>query len=492
MGIELAVTTLALSAAASGCVIDTRVGPAGSDPVLVADIPETITNKVDLLFVVDNSEQMEKLQEQLVSSFNFLHRHLKQNEIGPPSIHVGVVSSDLGVRSFAGLVESCSYAGGDGRLVPALESEDPACATMTGDPFLYEYPEYADASGDPLTNFGRDIGPAFKCMATLGSSGCDYEQPLEAMETVLDHPYAEDRGFLRPDAVLAVVFVTNEDDCSVFRDDLFNPEDAMFSRATPDYRCFAYGVTCNGDDVSMAGRYEGCAPNPESRYVRDVTEFENTLMGIKHREDDKQLARLPARQKLVVAGVMGDASLVEVEVSVDGVPGLAPSCADDPAGFVAYPAVRLQSFVDRFDGGVVSPLCGEGRPLEPLVAPAGEIRRKLGTSCLVGDIADTDDWKPGIQPYCEVTRTRMGFDNIAPDGVYEAIPACNDPDAPGSSSALPCYTITPNQACGGMFQSNLSLNVYAENGLLGGGARKIGLEGERVAAHCIVRDATAE
>ena len=445
---------------------------AGSDPVRVVDIPERLVNKLDLLFVVDNSEEMSRLQQQLTQSFRLLYNQLAQNEIGLADLHVGVISTDLGVQDYAGQVD-CSYSGDGGRLIQR------SCVP-SGERFLRQ--EH-DPDGTLHANFQLGADPdaaiveAFSCMANLGSDGCDYEQPLAAMEIALSRVHPESADFFRDDAVLGVVFLTNEDDCSVVDPTLFDPDNPDFNYASPDFRCFDHGVMCNGDDVRLVGRFDDCFPHPHSDYVADIEHPIRVL----------EAAR-PA-DRLVVAGVMGDASLVEVVQSLDGDPQLVPGCDDAVTGSAAYPAVRLQAFIDSFAGGVVMPLCGErARPLDPLLIPASRLRRALGTSCLYGAIGDSDDLAPGVQPACDVYRVTRGNPNVAADGVLHSVPACDDPVAPGSSSQLPCYVIAGSPACGGgAFDSNLALTIYGENGLpSGGGDRKIGLTSERVYADCVV------
>jgi hypothetical protein len=56
----------------------------------------------------------------------------------------------------------------------------------------------------------------FACAANVGTSGPGMEMPLHASEFALDDRVADgtNAGFLREDALLAVVYLTDEDDCS--------------------------------------------------------------------------------------------------------------------------------------------------------------------------------------------------------------------------------------------------------------------------------------
>jgi hypothetical protein len=63
-----------------------------------------------------------------------------------------------------------------------------------------------------------DPSPAtlFSCAAALGTGGPSDEMPLSSMRDAFEERIADgtNAGFLRPDALLAVVFLTDENDCS--------------------------------------------------------------------------------------------------------------------------------------------------------------------------------------------------------------------------------------------------------------------------------------
>lgn len=234
------VTTVAL---VSGCVDRDLVE---LNPCLVRTVDESIATKgatrVDLLFVIDDSGSMEAeqrlLRTQFVRMIDLLTSGQRPNgEHFEPiaDMHVGVVSTDLGA-SAAIPGDACTVPGKDG-LLQAMASQDPElqCDSLALDrPFL----SYRD--GDDADALARN----FQCIATLGTKGCGYEQPLEAMlkalspapdqvalpvpelrffgaarELTLGHGAAANAGFLRgldgsEDSILAVVVVTDEEDCS--------------------------------------------------------------------------------------------------------------------------------------------------------------------------------------------------------------------------------------------------------------------------------------
>jgi len=185
-----------------------------------AGIPPT--GKLDLLFVIDDSGGMAEAQQMLVAAFPRLLDALFAPPPAPggdpeyppvEDLHVGVVSSDMGAGGFS--VPTCERSD-DGRLQHEPATGVPGCASS--------YPAFLTATS-PGAATARD----FECMATLGTNGCGFEQPLAAMREALTVHMAsggDDAAFLRADARLAVVVVSNENDCS-------SDDAAMFDPAGP-------------------------------------------------------------------------------------------------------------------------------------------------------------------------------------------------------------------------------------------------------------------
>jgi hypothetical protein len=80
----------------------------------------------------------------------------------------------------------------------------------------------------------------FTCIATLGTNGCGFEQPLAAMDkalTVHARPGGPNEGFLRGDAALAIVVLSDENDCSTEDTTIFDPAAPPAAGPLP-LRCF--------------------------------------------------------------------------------------------------------------------------------------------------------------------------------------------------------------------------------------------------------------
>jgi hypothetical protein len=181
-----------------------------------------VPGKLDLLFVVDNSNSMAEEQAMLAGAFPALISALFEPPADPGTgeplyaavtdLNVGVVSSDMGVGGYT--VRTCE-GNDDGVLLHAPSPAVPGCAPT--------YPSFLHADA---ASHGPDFALGFSCIATLGTNGCGFEQPLGAMDkalTVNSEPGGPNEGFLRGDAVLGVVIVSDENDCSTEDFSIFDP-----------------------------------------------------------------------------------------------------------------------------------------------------------------------------------------------------------------------------------------------------------------------------
>ncbi len=150
-------------------------------------------------------------------------------------LHVGVVSTDMGTGGYT--VETCAdpIDGDDGILRhhpnPMIEACDPA------------YPEYLSySSPEPDAGQIEWLSTGFGCISILGTSGCGFEQQLKASRRALvDHTTVTggpNAGFLRPDSLLVIVFVTDEEDCSVADPTIFDTADPTLGHL--GLRCYLH------------------------------------------------------------------------------------------------------------------------------------------------------------------------------------------------------------------------------------------------------------
>jgi hypothetical protein len=193
-----------------------EIGPDADVPVepppdVVPDGPG-IVRPVDMLFVVDNSMSMSEEQARMREAFPALIAGI----LDPPAptrpvtdLHVGVVSTDMGTGSYP--LETCPdpVDGDDGVLLHEPSDEVSGCDSS--------YPPFLGyASETPDTGAIEWIGTGFACIASLGIDGCGFEQQLKAStRALIDHRDGANAGFLRPDSIVVIVYLSDEDDCSI-------------------------------------------------------------------------------------------------------------------------------------------------------------------------------------------------------------------------------------------------------------------------------------
>ena len=412
---------LLLAACADRTVTAAPPSPSGEQ---VTTVPISVSNRLDLLFVIDDSASMGEEQALLAANFPRFIDELYNEEGDLPDLHIGVVSSDLGIAPYELQQDQgdCLGDGKDGALLRGPDGVD--CQITDASRYLVDT---SDPDGAIRNYPDGQLAETFACMAQLGTNGCGFERHLEAMERALtDQPLND--GFLRDDAVLAIVFIADEDDCSALDPDLFEPGEGALG-PFQDFRCFEHGVVCDGDDPRAPGLKSGCRPREDSEWVTPVSHFVEAVRGLKSNPD----------RDIVVAGILGDAEPVAVEERTDDW-ALVPSCETAGIG-KADPAIRLRAFLDGFPGSsTAQTICPADEDLSHAMEQIGEaVRVKLGSFCIAGDLADADPAADGVQPICSVSE----FVNHNRPGEREnLLGACDDVDE------RPCYRIVEDaEAC---------------------------------------------
>jgi hypothetical protein len=405
MTIRLASLSAALALAAA---CSSQSAPVGEGYQKVLETFDTPITSLDVLFVVDNSLSMAGHQRDLVAAArDQLFAQLEAQPGGMPDLHVAITSSSIAVND--NLIGCTPADTSDGRFVLGnqVPNTPPPDCGIAGN-FLVDV---SDGHGGRTTNFPGTIEDAFACAAVIGDHGCGLEQPLESMHRALDGEHAENGGFLRDDAMLLVVFLSDEDDGSLIDPTIYDPDTSPTpARLFVDNDlAFQYGVVCDPDDDSTGTRAD-CAPREDSPYIHHIAEYTSFLQGLKL---DPSM--------VMVAAIAPPAAPVNVSFSptadhlqVDAVctPPAGP-CVDDPTMICTYydasPAPRLNAFLDAFPArNTLASLCSE-----PMDARMSQIARTLtnvmaSSTCLIGD------W--------HVTTDRCRALDLAPDGGRTAMP----------------------------------------------------------------------
>jgi len=327
--------------------------------------------KADLLFVIDNSASMDEEQANLIKNFKTMIDALKDLPGGLPDVHIGVVSSSLGAGA-ATDVPGCPPGGDKGILQNKARGDLGTCTTVPSDHWIS-----ASADGK-LDNFTGDVSDAFACIAELGAYGCGLEHQIAAAARALgveaggfsEGAPPENDGFLRDEATLAIVFITDEDDCSAPIDsDLFDTSQTSCSDPLGplvSYRCTEYGILCAGEKPPHCP----AAATPLSDCVS--AEDDGKLIAVDPLVAGFEALKAESKAPVVVAAITGPSEPVSTSLTAAGNPELGPSCSSTNGN--AAPAVRLNQFVAGFgDHGLSISICEDD--FAPAMKKIGEFIR---------------------------------------------------------------------------------------------------------------------
>jgi hypothetical protein len=347
---------------------------------------------VDVLVVVDNSMSMAEEQDMLARAFPHLVRSLLDPARDPAtglrrhlpvsSLHLGVVSTDMGTGGYS--VETCSdpIDGDNGELQHTPNPHVEGCDET--------YTPYLESRWERTPSSVEWMSTAFGCIARLGIDGCGFEQQLKAaVKALIDHRDGANAGFLRRGSTLAVVLLTDELDCSVEPggEGIFDTLDSSLGHL--GLRCFHHPYMIQP--------------------VEDYIEWFGSL-----RE---------THAHVLLGFIIGVPLGEECEGRGDRIPG----CLDHP---------RMQEEVDPVSMTRLIPSCttrtGEAYPPRRMV----QIAQAFGPDALVSSIC-TDDLLPAVVEITDLVHSRI---DGTPDLV--SLPVEKDPLDPGLCRAS-CTAFEP-------------------------------------------------
>ena len=383
-------------------------------------------------------------QENLRRNFPDFMRELSSIDGGLPDLRIAVISTSLGAGPRAPAAE-CPVSGDAGgfQVRPGC-GLDPATrgAFLTID----------DRGG---RNFEGDLPTVFSCLATLGTQGCGYEHPLASLRAALaasENPSSltrQNQGFLRKDAYLGIVILSDEDDCSGEGGATFY-QDPIAGQAG-SLRCALLGHLCNGQSVrasrdfrSTLGACQPYARRPGDSAQRlqrliDVEEFVAFVKALKRGDD----------QRIVVSSIIGwsDDPQAPYGLLERATPwgaselDLQPVCSRPETG-TAAPGIRLHSFTTRFRNSTVHSICQSD-----LKEAMRQIGRKMALviadTCISAPLQDTDADRAGLQPDCQV------HERVPREGggyTEQALPSCD-------RGSRPCWELSSDATCGSGYRT---------------------------------------
>lgn len=251
--------------------------------VVASDNVEIFTQNpaamVDVLLVVDNSGSMDPYQQKLSGNFDAFISYFVDANV---DYHIGVITTD---------VEAIDA----GRI-----------------------------RGQVITPLTENAGEVFRQLVRVGASGSGYEVGLETARMALSEPIMStyNMGFLRNDASLSLIFVSDEEDGSPY--------------ATAEYINAFYNVKgqrsrdiFNASALVVTDKSECVSENPEwstygTRYV-DVAQYTHGVVGNLCSQDfasiitDLSLATSRLRDTFYLSD-LPDAASLEVTVNDTVIP----------------------------------------------------------------------------------------------------------------------------------------------------------------------------
>ena len=480
-------------------------------------VPLSYQQDIDILFLIDNSPSMTPKQKALAQN---IPKFMQRIDATGANYHVGIATSDVGTDALNGVLWGSSlgkcdtYAGDDGMLqaqactsrTDVTADARAACNTLCPDDRFVpqggsRYISKIDgvtnvpvkSETDPMTGGLVDVGPikAFQCMALVGDSGCGVEGQLEGAKRALDNHLAQNAGFLRKNSILAVIYITDEDDCSVqlaqrsqnnplVRDCDPNQPDS-YDCYNIDYRCLARSITCQ-ETMLTPGVKSSCTERPNN-YLDPVEKYYNFFSTLR-----------PASQ-LLISGIWtlpsiqggGRVEIVQPQnqsgtALLNRAHGTGASCfyAGDPSIF-GQAQYRLSKFAGMFgksadgsDNALEVSICDIDNYPTALDKIAGAIADKIyhclpsppktqdgHAVCLVGDVdASTPNATPAVAfPACSATCCGGFAASSQPTPTDPAIQA-----ACAAETTDACYCATASTATPTLCAGTSVMGVWRKGG----------------------------
>jgi len=272
-----------------------------------------LIDKIDILFVIDNSSSMAAKQKFVIEKFrSFINKIIKCDA----KIHIGVVTTDMGiVPSGTGKwphsndIACDTEKGDDGELrsqtcIDSPDRNDANCKSVCNNTKINGGAKFIEVDMKSATSnlpSGKvnaiEIADAFSCIAYQGQKGCGIEMPFASALRAIEN--VNNMGFwqFNPDSMLPkkdqtslqlLVFITDEDDCSVLPSNrmLTNPVGTVpYTAGMPtamnfghNFRCFAMSTACD-QSLTSDGTKANCKPQMGSPYLYATNDLAKAISG---------------------------------------------------------------------------------------------------------------------------------------------------------------------------------------------------------------------
>ena len=441
-----------------------------------------INKDVDILFVIDNSGSMG--EEQLLLSKNFASfiNVLEAKDV-QANYRIGITTTDSGnprcptatYRPEGGnlVLSSCLDRIEQGEFKfgndpdPAKNDFSAACTmfcdktdaqlTVRGTTTAFDMTEAPRKWIERIETESNIQGvdsnvQAFQCYGPQGVAGCGFESHLESMYLALANATSPasktNYGFLREAAILSIVFITDEADCSYNQatKEIFTTNKVFWKSpddpAPTSSLCWKAGVECTGGP----GTYAEChsqnyditgavTTDPAKMALQPVSKYIDFVKSI---EAEKQL--IDESQKVLVSLIAGVPTGYEnfeadipyedsADATLQGNFGIGPGCVLD-AG-TAVPPVRerefAEAFIDPSQRNLYS-ICQEDYSAA-LKAIADQIRDQIKPACMPNCVRDKNPETPVVDPGCQLYEVNVATETSNP------IPQCKEVNGAWSAPA---------------------------------------------------------
>jgi hypothetical protein len=239
---------------------DTLINPEGGDELCLG---------VDFLFVIDDSPSMVDNQAELAASVPGFVQTIETELSTQSGYRVGVTTTE----AYAFNAAKCDGIGSLVTRTGGEESSNAVCGPYAQGTFMTE----AD-----------DLASRFSCAIRVGAEGNADEKPLDAVRAALSEPLLAPGGcnedFLRPDALLVVVLVTDEEDDTTMAQNPFEGDQAGSVGDPADWYADLVALKGGHDQnvvvLSLVGQDDSdCSAEPAPRLIEFTERFTNGFVG---------------------------------------------------------------------------------------------------------------------------------------------------------------------------------------------------------------------
>jgi hypothetical protein len=288
-------------------------------------------NLLDILFVIDNSGSMGEEQKNLAANFPYLISKIralkdKKNKEVNANVNIMVTTSDFGhplctkfyapdytPAKGAPIASACidridrfTAYGGTPSIPEACTAGCVMGAAAVPDGPFINFQQEMNNIIDP-DGVGDPVADALACIGPQGIDGCGMEATLETMLQALDPGKDWNKGtkpFLRTGAVLAIIIITDEEDCATKDYTYFDPAkktDPMYNQYWEDAPnmpgvkdqptsavCWNAGTDC--PDANGDGNFE-CV-SADKGVLQPLDRYKDYLQDILIDQKNKQVVML--------------------------------------------------------------------------------------------------------------------------------------------------------------------------------------------------------